>query len=114
MVVSPPTVSEVVEVIRRPAVLTLFRPIPDRDPAAVEALLADAEWVEIDPDAMPRVSRDRKDDKFVATAVAGGAAYVVSEDKDLLVLGTYEGIRIVDAAAFLRVLDETGDGGTVA
>jgi hypothetical protein len=33
---------------------------------------------------------------------------VVTEDEDLLVLGTYEGVRIVAAATFLRLL-EAGD-----
>ena len=106
LVVSPPTLGEALEVIRRPAVVTLFRPLPDRDSAAVAALLANAEVVEIDLVAMPRVSRDPKDDKFLATAVAGGASFIVSEDDDLLVLGEYEGIRIVDAATFLRMLEE--------
>lgn len=77
----------------------------------VESLVADAEMVEIDLATMPYISRDRKDDKFLATAKAGGAAYVVSEDNDLLVLGAYEGIGIVDAAAFLRVLDEADGAG---
>lgn len=87
-------------------------------------MLADAEVVEIDLSAMPRVSRDPNDDPFLATAKAGGAECIVSEDNDLLVMEEYEGIRIVDAAAFLRILDgtdeatangadgRTGNGGT--
>lgn len=41
----------------------------------------------------------------MATARAARADFLVSEDKDLLVLGTYDGTRIVDAATFLRALD---------
>ena len=37
----------------------------------------------------PQVSRDPKDDKFLATAVASEADYVVSEDRDLLDLGAH-------------------------
>jgi predicted nucleic acid-binding protein len=55
------------------------------------------------------VSRDPKDDVFLATAKAGHATYLVTEDNDLLVLGSYEGTRIVDAATFLRLL-ETATG----
>lgn len=51
------------------------------------------------------VSRDPQDDKFLATAEAAGANYLVSEDKDLLVLGDYRGTRIVNAATFLGVLE---------
>jgi putative PIN family toxin of toxin-antitoxin system len=51
------------------------------------------------------VSRDPKDDKILATAKAAAADYLVSEDQDLLVLGTYEGIRIVNAPTFVRILN---------
>jgi predicted nucleic acid-binding protein len=33
---------------------------------------------------IPQVTRDPKDDKFLATATAGEAGYLVSEDPDLL------------------------------
>ncbi len=59
---------------------------------------------------VPLVSRDPKDDKFLATAKAAGATYVVSKDEDLLVLGTYDGIQIVPAATFLRLLESGTDG----
>ena len=51
---------------------------------------------------IPAVSRDLKDDKFLATAQAGGVAYVVSADIDLLTLKEYNGIKIVDVPSFLR------------
>ncbi|MGH2470091.1 MAG: putative toxin-antitoxin system toxin component, PIN family [Chloroflexota bacterium] len=53
---------------------------------------------------MPGVSRDSKDDKFLATAVAAGANYLVSEDEDLLVLKNHQGVQVVNIAAFLAVL----------
>lgn len=53
---------------------------------------------------IPPISRDPKDDKVLATAVAGSADYLVSEDQDLLVLESYRGTRIVDAATFLDLL----------
>ena len=51
------------------------------------------------------MSRDPKDDKFLATAVRAGADYLVSEDQDLLVLGEHEGVEIVDAVTFLRLIE---------
>lgn len=54
---------------------------------------------------VPAVSRDAKDDKFLATAVAGRAASIVSENRDLLDIEEYEGIPIIAAAAFLALLE---------
>jgi putative PIN family toxin of toxin-antitoxin system len=49
-----------------------------------------------------RVSDDPDDDRILECAVAAGSHFVVTEDKDLLRLGAYEGIAIVRAAEFLR------------
>jgi predicted nucleic acid-binding protein len=48
--------------------------------------------------------------KFLATAKAARASHIVSEDEDLLVLGEWEGIKIVRAAAFLRLLEQRPQG----
>lgn len=57
-------------------------------------------------DVVPPISRDPKDEIYPATAVAGGASFVMSEDKALLEIGSHEDVRIVDAATFLRMLAE--------
>lgn len=49
---------------------------------------------------LPGVTRDPKDDAVVACAVEGKADYIVSGDKDLLVLGTYQDIQIVTPSQF--------------
>ncbi len=67
-------------------------------------LLGQAERVELTE--IPAVARDPKDDKFLATAAVAGADYLVTEDDDLLVLGEYQGVKIVKAAAFLRILGQ--------
>ena len=56
------------------------------------------------PDDVPAVSRDLKDDIFLATAVLSGAQYIVTEDKDLLVLNPYDGIHILNAVEFLNII----------
>lgn len=48
-----------------------------------------------------RVSRDADDDVVLATAVAAGAALIVSGDQDLLVIGRHDGIDIVSPREFL-------------
>jgi uncharacterized protein len=50
------------------------------------------------------VAADPEDDKYLAAAVEGMAEVVVSGDDHLLALGTYEGIRVVTARAFLETL----------
>jgi putative PIN family toxin of toxin-antitoxin system len=51
------------------------------------------------------VVRDPNDDMVVACALKADADYIVTRDKDLLSLGTYEGIRIVTPRQFLDLLD---------
>jgi len=50
-----------------------------------------ADWVPQDPD----------DDKFIETALVGGAAIIVSGDHHLLALGKVQGIEILTARQFL-------------
>jgi predicted nucleic acid-binding protein len=50
------------------------------------------------------VVRDPNDDMIVAVAVAAGAEYVVTRDKDLLSLCQHEGIVMIEPEAFLHVL----------
>ena len=109
LIVSPPVVREVVGVVRRPELVRRFTTLPGRNRAAVATLLAEAARVDIDTRTMPRVCRDPKDDMFLATAKAGGAAYIVSEDDDLLVLGEYERIRIADTETFLGIIERHDD-----
>ncbi len=46
------------------------------------------------------LSRDLDDDKFIACANDARAIYIVSGDKDLLVLERYKDIEIITAKAF--------------
>ena len=59
---------------------------------------------------LPGVTRDPKDDAVVACAKEGNADYIVSGDQDLLVLGEYEGIRIVTPRRFVEILREEQRG----
>jgi len=57
-------------------------------------------------DVRPRVKlcRDPDDDKYLDCAVQGGAAYLVSGDKDLLSLVNVHGILIVTAKQILAAI----------
>jgi uncharacterized protein len=48
--------------------------------------------------------RDPKDDKILELALNGRAEYIVSGDKDLLVLNPFRNVKIVTAEEFLRVV----------
>lgn len=50
------------------------------------------------------VPGDPDDNKFVECAVEGGARYIVSRDNDLLRLGQYDAVQIVDDAEFFDIL----------
>jgi putative PIN family toxin of toxin-antitoxin system len=53
-----------------------------------------------------KACRDPKDDILLEIAVNGRASHIVTGDTDLLVLGPFEGISIVDPAAFLRSISQ--------
>lgn len=50
--------------------------------------------------------RDPDDAIFVEAAIAGEADYIVTGDRDLLELGSYEGILIVTPADFVALLPQ--------
>ena len=70
---------------------------------------AAAEWVALGE--VSSFSRDREDDKFVQTALNGGARWLVSGDADLLCLGSVQTVQIITPAQALSVFMEP-QGGT--
>ncbi|MEM7533787.1 MAG: putative toxin-antitoxin system toxin component, PIN family, partial [Chloroflexota bacterium] len=50
---------------------------------------------------IPQICRDPKDDYLLAYAIAGKADYIVTGDKDLLVLEEIEGVKIVKVHDFV-------------
>jgi len=58
-----------------------------------------------DPPSVRVVERDPNDDMIIACALEAGADHVVTRDKDLLSLGTYDGIRMVTPRQFLDLIE---------
>ncbi len=54
------------------------------------------------------VPADPNDDIIIAAAIEGGASYIVSEDRHLLDLKEYQGIRIMSIKEFEIELDRLG------
>ncbi|TSC88197.1 MAG: PilT protein domain-containing protein [Microgenomates group bacterium Gr01-1014_16] len=103
--VSREVVGEILEVLQRPELTLKFRPMKNLDYSRVIELLGQAEVVEITESYSG--SRDHKDDKFLATADAARADYLVTEDEDLLVLKKHGVTKIIDSLEFLRILEKS-------
>ncbi len=103
LVVSSAIVREILDVLDRPVIRRKIRFVAGMDKEFVLGLIAAADVIE--PDDILAVARDPKDDVFLAVAKTAHVDYLVSEDNDLLVLGEYDGVRIVDAATFLAILE---------
>jgi putative PIN family toxin of toxin-antitoxin system len=73
----------------------------------LEARLAQL-WMVADPVdgtlALEVELRDPQDRMVVVAAVEGRANYIVTGDKDLIVIGDYQGVSIVTPRAFLELL----------
>ena len=77
---------------------------PDAQPSGALAWIA-AKSVYVNP--MPlvnRLSRDPEDNVFVATAVAARAEFLITQDRDLLVLEKPFGVAIVTPIQLIRNL----------
>jgi len=103
LIISKPIAIEILAVLRRPEIVTLFRSLPGRDPATILGILQTAETINLTD--IPTINRDPKDDKVLATAVVGKADYLVSEDRDLLDMQWHEGIQIITAEEFIGMVE---------
>jgi uncharacterized protein len=61
----------------------------------------------VEPEHVPEVARDRDDDHVLAAAVAAGANSIVTRDRDLLILDSYDGIEILEPAPALEMIRAT-------
>jgi uncharacterized protein len=98
---SPALLAELAEVIARPqfdAILTRSNTSRERSLAEMHEL---TEVIAPPPLAQP-VCRDPDDDAVLALAIAAKADFIVSGDRDLLSLKSYQGIPIVTPAEALR------------
>jgi putative PIN family toxin of toxin-antitoxin system len=101
IITSQATFDELAEVIRR---FVARGYITDKE--AVEYLAAykmRTEWIPILEHI--KACRDPKDDKFLELAVNGNASYLVTGDKDLLVLNPFRDISIITPAQFLNAMN---------
>ncbi|MEX0268427.1 putative toxin-antitoxin system toxin component, PIN family [Leptolyngbyaceae cyanobacterium UHCC 1019] len=52
-----------------------------------------------------QVCRDSKDDQILELAISGKAEFIITGDKDLLVLNPFQAVQIITAEDFLRTIE---------
>jgi len=77
---------------------------PDQVASLVEILSTLGEILPALPGPTPAMTRDRKDDQLLAYALFGQADYLVTSDRDLLVLARAGEVRIVTPREFWDIL----------
>ena len=104
LVWSPPRVAECLRVIEYPKLAGKFRTDPRR---LIDRAMASAHLVATDLlPALDVVKDDPSDNVYLATALAGGARWVVTGNtRHLTPLDGYAGLRIVEPAIFLAEVD---------
>ena len=76
--------------------------------AKVAARLLGRQSVVVSPGKIDKICRDPFDDYVLAAAVAGKADYLVTADKDLLVLEKHEKVTIVTPNEFAAIMEPYG------
>ena len=99
MVTAQDLIAELEGVLKRDYIQTLIR--TEEGQALLDAITQKADILPpIGP--VPAYTSDLKDHKFVACALVGDANYLITEDKDMLVLEVVGDVRIVTPYDFLR------------
>lgn len=107
LTLSPEVIEEILEVLGRKEIIERFHLRKTNYPEAMARLIKSMNRAEIiQIGQIHPISRDPKDDKFLATAKMAESEYLVTEDEDLLILKKYKGIKVINAATFLKILSK--------
>ena len=98
VVIAPEIFDELSSVMKRQSVQAFIS--PQEGQVLLEVLQGKADFLP-SLGEVPSYTRDLKDDKFVACALAVKAAYLITEDRDLLSMGEIEGVRMATPYGFL-------------
>ena len=102
VVSSPELFVELRQVLDRETIRAYIH--PEEGLVLLETLQSKAEFL-LPLGEVPAYSRDPKDDKFVACAIAARAAFLISEDRDLLALGSIGEIQILTPYVFVHQIE---------
>ncbi len=102
LVYSAPLLDELLEKVALPRIRQKYRLEAPEIEALIALIVLRGEFVA--PVRKIEVCRDPGDDMFIEAALSGGAEYVVTGDKDLLVLKKFETVRFTTPRQFLEKL----------
>ena len=105
MIASAPIVTETLRTLQSDRVQRKYDVGPTRI-EGVRILLEEKATSTVITHEVHGVATHPEDDLILATAVCGQAEYLVTGDRKLLDLGTYEEVKIVSPREFLRLLEE--------
>jgi putative PIN family toxin of toxin-antitoxin system len=109
LVLSPSILAEIRRTLTYPKVRHLITLTDEELDVWVDALALVADVVPDDRD-LRVVAADPDDDKYVAAAIEGRASYVVSGDRHLLEVGSFQDVRMISPRAFLDLLESGASG----
>jgi len=98
VVTAPELIRELEDVLARDYIQTLVQ--PEDGQALLDAIRRKADIL-LPLGAIPAFTRDPKDDKVVACALAGDAGYIITLDKDILALRALGDVHMVTPDEFL-------------
>jgi len=71
--------------------------------AKAAARLLGRQSILVEPKNVEKICRDPFDDYILAAAVTGKAKYLVTADKDLLILDEYKGVKVIKPNRFRKI-----------
>ena len=102
LVISPSVIKEIKRILLYPKIQKYHQKTPQQLDTFFDDLLIFA-WVVEGKAQIDVIQADPTDNKYLACALEGEAEYIVSGDRHLLDVGQYQGIKILNAKAFLNM-----------
>jgi len=102
LVISEDLLEELIETVNRPR----FRGIFSKEDVKDLFVLIEERAIKVRPAKKVYDCRDPKDNIVLECALVGKAHYIVTGDKDLLVLHPYRGIEVITLSKFKKLIRE--------
>lgn len=102
VITAPELLAELQRVLARESIRRFIQPAEGQ--ALLDSVLLKAEILPA-LGSIPSFTRDPKDDKFIACALARNAQAIITLDEDLLVLGSVGAVQILTPQAFIAGIE---------